>query len=93
MGTAVAYELFEDAFNHGGAVRAGVPENLAMGVGLIDSASATLLVAIFASNLPEATVGAQRMLEAGLARRTILLIRTATAVLLAVTVVIGPLSG
>jgi ZIP family zinc transporter len=130
--TAVAFELFEDAFNHGGAVRAGVsffagatvfivvdtwldgvthrrkaqggaigfallagvtldgvPENLAMGVGLIDSASATLLVAIFASNLPEATVGAQRMLEAGLARRTIMLIWTATALLLAVAVVVG----
>lgn len=67
----------------------GVPENLAMGVALIESSGVTLLVAIFASNLPEAIVGAQRMREAGVGRRSILWIWTATAVLLALAVVAG----
>jgi ZIP family zinc transporter len=67
----------------------GVPENLAMGVALTESGNATLLVAIFASNLPEATVGAQRMREAGLSPRQILTIWSATAVLLAVAVIVG----
>jgi ZIP family zinc transporter len=130
--TAVAFELFESAFEHGGAWRAGVafmvgavvfvavdrlieryargakasgravgfallagvtldgvPENLAMGVALIESSSITLLVAIFASNLPEATVGAQKMREAGLAPSRIVAIWSVTAVLLALAVVAG----
>lgn len=130
--TAVAFELFEDAFHQGGAWRAGIaflagatvfivvdtrleqwkkrraakggalgfallaavtldgiPENLALGVGLVESSSATLLVAIFASNLPEAIVGAEKMQEAGLSRRDIMLIWSATALLLAVAVVAG----
>ncbi|UJA19419.1 zinc permease [Thermoleophilia bacterium SCSIO 60948] len=138
--TAVAFELFEDAFEGGGAWRAGIafllgaavfiaidtplerknhenkegmktgavaaggavgfallagvtldgiPENLAMGVGLIDSASPTLLVAIFASNLPEAMVGAKKMSEAKLSRGRILGIWTGAAVLLAIPVVLG----
>jgi ZIP family zinc transporter len=130
--TAVAVELFEDAFAGGGAARAsvaflfgatvfivvdtwldgythrkratggavgfallaavtldGVPENLAMGVGLVESTSATLLVAIFASNLPEAIVGAQKMRDAGLKPKRILLIWSATAVLLAIPVIVG----
>jgi ZIP family zinc transporter len=130
--TAVAFELFEDAFEHGGAWRAGVaflagatvfilvdtwldrrlkgghasgaalgfgllaavtldgiPENLAMGIGLVESSSATLLVAIFASNLPEAIVGSQKMRQSGLRPARILLIWTITAVLLALAVVVG----
>lgn len=130
--TAVAFELFEDAFEHGGAWRAGgaflagatvfivvdswldkyterrhaagagvgyallagvtldgVPENLAMGVALVESSSATLLVAIFASNLPEAIVGAQKMRQAGMQRGRILLIWGVTAVLLGVAVIAG----
>jgi ZIP family zinc transporter len=130
--TAVAFELFEDAFAGGGAWRAGaaflagatvfivvdtrldkyterrhgtglgvgyallagvtldgVPENLAMGVALVESGSATLLVAIFASNLPEAVVGAEKMREAGMRPKTIMLIWTATALLLALAVVAG----
>jgi ZIP family zinc transporter len=130
--TAVAFELFEAAFEHGGAWRAGsafvvgavvfivvdewlerrkhrkiagggavgfallaavtldgVPENLAMGVALIESHSTALLVAIFASNLPESVVGAQKMREAGLSRGRVLLIWTATAFLLAIAVVAG----
>jgi len=130
--TAVAFELFEDAFEHGGAWRAGVaffagaavfvvaaeaidrrkqgrhakgaavgltilaavtldglPENLAMGVGLVESSSATLLVAIFASNLPEAIVGAEKMREYGQSRRRILATWSLTAVLLAAAVIVG----
>ena len=132
MIAAIAFELFEDAYRHGGAWRAGgaflagatvfilvdswldrrtqrihaaggsvgfallagvtldgLPENLAMGVGLIESGSATLLVAIFASNLPEAIVGAQKMRESGLEPGRIMLIWRVTAVALAVAVVVG----
>ena len=67
----------------------GVPENVAMGVALVESSSATLLVAIFASNLPEALVGAQKMREAGYGPGRVMGIWVATAVLLAVAVVVG----
>lgn len=128
--TAVAFELFEDAFNKGGAVRAGVsffagatvfivvdtwlgrrtegagggaigfvllagvtldgiPEHLAMGVGLVETSSATLLVAIFASDLPEAIVGAQKMRQSGLSPTRIMQIWTATAVVLGLAVIAG----
>ena len=130
--TAVAFELFEVAFEHGGAWRAGgaffagatvfivvdtwldrytkgrqaaglavgfalligvtldgIPENLAMGVGLVESSNPTLLVAIFASNLPEAIVGAEKMREAGLKPRTIILIWSLAALALAPPVVAG----
>jgi zinc transporter, ZIP family len=129
--TAVAFELFEKAFEHGGAWRAGsaffagatafvlvdswlerrkanrqaqgsavglallagvtldgVPENLAMGVSLLEGSAVTLLVAIFASNLPEAIVGAQKMREQ-YGREDVVAIWTATAVLLAIAVVVG----
>jgi ZIP family zinc transporter len=132
--TAVAFELFEDAFEHGAwqagiaflagaAVFAvvdtwidsrkegkvsggasgravgyallaavtldGVPENLAMGVALVESANPTLLVAIFVSNLPEAIAGAQKMRESGQSARTIMFIWSAAAVLLAIPVIVG----
>lgn len=130
--TAVAFDLFEEAFDYGGAWRAGVgliagatvfivadtwldrrtarqrrggaavglallagvtldgvPENLAMGVALIESASPTLLVAIFASNLPEAIVGAQKMRESGEEPRKVMLVWCGTAVLLAIPVLVG----
>lgn len=129
--TAVAFELFEKAFQHGGAWRAGiaflggatafilvdgwlerrmarqrarggivglallagvtldgVPENLALGVALLEGGAATLLVAIFASNLPEAIVGAEKMREER-GDREVMLIWSATAALLAVAVVAG----
>ena len=129
--TAVAFELFEKAFEHGGAWRAGiaffagatafilvdgwlerratrqrrsggfvglallagvtldgVPENLALGVALLEGSAVTLLVAIFASNLPEAVVGAERM-QGERSDREIVLIWTATAFLLALAVVVG----
>jgi zinc transporter, ZIP family len=129
--TAVAFELFEKAFEHGGAWRAGfafligatafiaidgwlerrmahqrerggvvglallagvtldgVPENLAMGVSLVEGSAVALLVAIFASNLPEAIVGAQKM-RVERSAREVVSIWSATAVLLAVAVVVG----
>jgi len=67
----------------------GVPENLALGVSLVDGASLALLVAIFFSNLPEALVGAVAMLRGGLARRAVISLWCACAVLLALAVVAG----
>ena len=130
--TAVAFELFEVAVQHGGAWRAGgsflagatafividtwlerhtqrraqagarlgfvllagvtldgLPENVAMGVGLVESSGAALLVAIFMSNLPEAMVGAQKMHEAGLSPGRIMGIWVLTALLLAAAVIVG----
>jgi zinc transporter, ZIP family len=51
----------------------GVPENLALGVSLVEGASLALLVAIFFSNLPESLVGAVSMRESGQSRSTVLL--------------------
>ncbi len=67
----------------------GVPENLAMGVSLIEGSSLALLVAIFVSNFPEALVGAEKMKESGLKQRSVLLIWAGAAILLAVAVVLG----
>ena len=140
--SALAFELFEEAFHLGGATRAGlgllagaaafvaidsaldryvaghpgpeerevaaqaarggvgwallaavtldgVPENLALGVSLVDGASLSLLVAIFASNLPEALVGAVAMRGEDRRARTVLGTWVACAALLAVAVVLG----
>ena len=140
--SALAFELFEEAFELGGAVRSGlgllagaaafvaldtgldrhvagqsgpderevaasgarggvgfallaavtldgIPENLALGVSLVEGASLTLLVAIFASNLPEALVGAQAMREQGIRARTVIVTWLACAALLAIAVVLG----
>ena len=140
--SALAFELFEEAFHLGGAVRAGlgllagaavfvtvdtaldrhvagesgpeerevvaegarsgvgwallaavtldgVPENLALGVSLVEGASLTLLVAIFFSNLPESLVGAQAMRGEGRDARTVIGTWLACAVLLALAVVLG----
>jgi zinc transporter, ZIP family len=67
----------------------GVPENLALGVSLVEGASLTLLVAIFASNLPESLVGAVAMRGEGRGAATVMATWTACAVLLALGVVIG----
>ena len=67
----------------------GVPENLALGVSLVEGASITLLVAIFASNLPEALVGAVAMRSEGRSVGAVMGIWGACAVLLALGVVAG----
>ncbi len=140
--SALAFELFEEAFHLGGAVRSGlgllagaatfvavdtaldrrisgdaamderetaaagarggvgwallaavtldgVPENLALGVSLVEGASLTLLVAIFFSNLPESLVGAQAMRAEGRSARVVILTWGACAALLALSVVLG----
>ena len=67
----------------------GVPENLALGVSLVDGASLALLVAIFFSNLPESLVGAVAMRREGRQAKTVIGTWVACAVLLAVAVVAG----
>jgi ZIP family zinc transporter len=67
----------------------GVPENLALGVSLVDGASLALLVAIFFSNLPESLVGAVAMRREGREAKTVIGTWVACAVLLAVAVVAG----
>ena len=67
----------------------GVPENLALGVSLVDDASLALLVAIFFSNLPEALVGSVAMRAGGLEARKVIGLWVACAVLLALAVVAG----
>ncbi len=67
----------------------GAPENLALGVSLIEAASVTLLVAIFAANVPEALVGAGAMRDAGRSRRYVITLWCMTALVLAPAVAIG----
>ena len=72
----------------------GVPENMALGVTLLETASeagaaVTLLVAIFASNLPEALGGAVGMRDQGRSKIFVIGVWAATAVLLAAAVVLG----
>ncbi|HZG91823.1 MAG TPA: ZIP family zinc transporter [Pseudonocardia sp.] len=67
----------------------GIPENLALGVSLVEGASLALLVAIFFSNLPESLVGAVAMREGGQSARSVMLTWTVCAVLLAAAVVLG----
>ena len=72
----------------------GVPENLALGVSLLTGeggggGTLTLLVAIFASNFPEAMVGAVAMRAAGRSAGFAVAVWSAAAVLLAGAVVFG----
>ena len=70
----------------------GVPENMALGVSLLETSGAgalTLLVAIFFSNLPEALGGAVGMRQQGRPRRFAIGLWSVTAVVLAAAVVLG----
>ena len=67
----------------------GVPENLALGVSLVEGASITLLIAIFFSNLPESLVGAVAMRQEGRGSGTVIGTWIACAVLLTLAVVLG----
>jgi ZIP family zinc transporter len=127
--TALAFDLFEESFNKGGAWLSGVgllvgaaafvaadelldrhiegggvsgfailaavtldgvPENLALGVTLLEgTGSLALLVAIFASNLPEALGGAVGMRDQGRSGGFVILVWTVTALLLTASVVVG----
>jgi ZIP family zinc transporter len=70
----------------------GVPENLALGVGLAEGGSVALLGAIVASNLPEAFGGAVAIRSAGRSAAYAIGLWTATAALLAVALVGGRLA-
>jgi ZIP family zinc transporter len=67
----------------------GVPENLALGVSLLEGPATALLVAIFVSNLPEAIVGATKMRQAQIAPGRVMAIWLVAAALLAAAVVVG----
>jgi ZIP family zinc transporter len=67
----------------------GVPENLALGVSLVEGASLTLLVAIFFSNLPESLVGAVAMRQEDRSTREVMAIWLACAALLTIAVILG----
>ena len=70
----------------------GVPENLALGVSLVEGNGLALLVAIFVSNFPEAIVGARKMKEAGISESRTVWIWCAAALLLAAAVLVGYLA-
>lgn len=70
----------------------GIPENLALGVALIGkslSGILALLVAIFASNLPEALGGAANMRSGGHSRKFAIGVWALTGGILAAAVVLG----
>jgi zinc transporter, ZIP family len=68
----------------------GIPENMALGVSLLEGpGSLALLVAIFASNLPEALGGAVGMRDQGRSGGFVILVWTVTALLLTAAVVAG----
>ena len=72
----------------------GIPENMALGVSLLEVASEpgaaiALLVAIFASNLPEALGGGVGMRSQGRSRTFAIGVWAATGVLFAAAVVVG----
>ncbi len=67
----------------------GVPENLALGVGLAEGGSLALLTSIVASNLPEGFGGAARMRQGRLSSARVLTVWGLTAALLTVALVGG----
>lgn len=125
--SAVSFELFQDSYDDGGAVRAGigfaagalvfvvidslldrrlaggaagfallaavtldgVPENLALGVSLVEGGSVALLVAVLVSNFPEALAGAASMRAQGRSRRSTIGLWAGATALLALAVVAG----
>jgi len=70
----------------------GVPENLALGVGLAAGGSYALLASIVASNLPEAFGGAAQMRRGGVSTARVLSVWGLTAALLAAAVFAGRLA-
>ena len=75
-----------------GVTTDGIPENLALGVGLIGvplTGILSLLAAIWASNLPESLGGARSMASSGRSKGFIVGVWAATAVLLAAAVLLG----
>jgi len=75
-----------------GVVLDGVPENLALGTTLAaGGGSVALLAAVFASNFPEALVGARSMCDNGRSVRFALVTWCSAAVVLGVAIIAGSL--
>src|SRR3954447_16227429 len=74
-----------------GAFLDGVPEQMALGIGLAAGAgiSVGVLVAIFVSNLPEAIGSATEMEKSGTAKRTIMRLWLAVGTICALASVAG----
>lgn len=77
-----------------GAFLDGIPEQAVLGIGLAagDGVSVSLIVAIFASNLPEAVGSAADMRSSGSSRRTIMGLWVAVAAACAVATMLGYLA-
>lgn len=70
----------------------GIPENLALGVALIGADALTVAAlsgSIFLSNLPEAAGGAKEMTENGSSKKKVLLLWSATALILSLAAFLG----
>ena len=74
-----------------GAFLDGIPEQMVLGIGLAGGAgvSVGLLVAIFVSNVPEATGSSSELLAAGRRPRQVLLLWAAVAVICALATLAG----
>lgn len=74
-----------------GATLDGIPEQLVLGIGLAAAGgvSASLLLAIFISNLPEAIGSASEMHEGGRGRRAIIEFWLAVAAVVTVATIVG----
>ena len=74
-----------------GAFLDGIPEQAVLGIGIASGqgVSAALVVAIFASNLPEAIGSAADMRSAGRSRRSVIVLWTVVAVCCALATVAG----
>jgi len=127
--SAVSFDLFEESYTSGGALRTGlgfaagaavfvvsdalldrvtaanptgfallagvtldgIPENTALSVSLNTGGSLALLVAVFASNFPEALAGAMSMRQQGLSRGAVVALWAGATVLLGAAVLVGRL--
>ncbi|MFD2825192.1 ZIP family metal transporter [Leeuwenhoekiella polynyae] len=70
----------------------GIPENLALGVALIGADALTVAAlsgSIFLSNLPEAAGGAKEMTKNGSSKKKVLLLWSATALILSLAALLG----
>jgi len=73
-----------------GTVLDGVPENTALGVSLTESGGVVLLVAVAVGNMPEAISGAAQMRrQHGVKLHRVMLMWTATAVVLVLVTMLG----
>jgi len=67
----------------------GIPENTALGVSLTTEGSIALLVAVFASNFPEALAGSISMQDQGHSKKSIVTLWVGATVLLGASVFLG----